>query len=86
MRLEKQIRLSRTDETTCARDEANHCLTCSDAVETVRVIKLDESTGLALIEWQQNILEIDVSLLEAVILGDLLLVHGGVALGRAEEQ
>ncbi len=86
MMLEEQFRLSRTDEMACARDEANHCLTCSDAVETVRVIQLDESTGLALVEWQQAILEIDVSLLDAVASGDFILVHGGVALGRAEEQ
>ena len=83
---EKSFSLSQSDKTICARDESNHCLTCSDAVETVRVIRLDETTGLALVEWQQDIFEIDVSLLETVAPGDLLLVHGGVALSLAEGQ
>lgn len=83
---EKSFSLSLRDETICARDETNPCLTCSDAVETVRVIRLDETSGLALVEWKQDTLEIDVSLLEVVRPGDLLLIHGGVALSLAEGQ
>ena len=65
-----------------------HCLTCSDALLSVRVISLCEESGLAQIEVEGQQEEIDVSLIEQVAPGDLLLVHGGVALARqpAEER
>lgn len=59
-----------------------HCLTCSDALLSVRVVSLCEASGLALVEVEGQQEEIDVSLVEQVAPGDLLLVHGGVALAR----
>ncbi|HEX7734631.1 MAG TPA: HypC/HybG/HupF family hydrogenase formation chaperone [Ktedonobacteraceae bacterium] len=59
-----------------------HCLTCSDALLSVRVLALCEESGLALVEVKGQQEEVDVSLVEQVAPGDLLLVHGGVALAR----
>lgn len=59
----------------------SHCLTCSDEPQTARVISLDEEeTGFALVEAQEHIERVDVSLLPHVAPGDTLLIHGGVAI------
>lgn len=74
----------------CSPDaaEAGHCITCSDEARPVLVVSLDPVTGTALVkppatesgEDAGGESEIDVSLLEEVAPGDILLVHGGVAL------
>ncbi len=61
------------------------CLTCSDTLRLVRVIQVEEQANLALIEEEGQQEEIDISLVEHVLSGDILLIHGGVALGRQEE-
>jgi hypothetical protein len=70
---------------TCTPDERGHCITCSDEVLKVRVLQIDPATGLALAEWQDSALEIDVSLLDSLKPGDLVLVQGGVALAGVEQ-
>lgn len=70
----------------CQRDADHHCLTCSDEIVPVRVIRIDQDTGLALVEVSNQIEEIDITLVEDISLGDLLLAHGGVAIGRQEEE
>ena len=70
---------------TCQRDADHHCLTCSDEMVTVSVIHIDQDTGLALVEVRNQIEEIDITLVEDISLGDLLLAHGRVAIGRLEE-
>ncbi|EFH85532.1 HypC/HybG/HupF family hydrogenase formation chaperone [Ktedonobacter racemifer] len=61
----------------------SHCLTCSDEPQTARVISLDEEeTGFALVEAQEHIERVDVSLLPHVAPGDTLLIHGGVAIAH----
>jgi hydrogenase expression/formation protein HypC len=57
-----------------------HCITCSDEALQVRVLSLDCDTGVALVELGEKTEEVDVSLVEEVAPGDLLLVHGGVAI------
>ncbi len=69
----------------CQRDTDHHCLTCSDEMVPVRVIHIDQDTGLALVEVSNQVEEIDITLVEDISLGDLLLAHGGVAIGRLEE-
>lgn len=59
-----------------------HCLTCSDEVLSVRVVSMDEQARLALVEIEGKQEEVDISLVEQVVPGDMLLVHGGVALAR----
>lgn len=60
----------------------DHCLTCSDAMLSVRVVSLRQEANTALVEvsWQHE--EVDISLVERVEPGDILLVHGGVAMAR----
>ena len=69
----------------CQHDADHHCLTCSDEMVTVSVIRIDQDTGLALVEVSNQIEEIDITLVEDISPGDLLLAHGGVAIGRLEE-
>lgn len=72
-------------EVACANDAQGRCLTCSDALETVRIIELVGDTGLAVVEGEQGQVEIDITLLGTVEPGSLILVHGGVALALADE-
>ncbi len=72
----------------CTLDEQGHCITCSDEALPVRVISVDQQTGLALVEGDgevQQLEEVDVTLIAEVSVGDWLLVHGGVALERLTE-
>ena len=62
-----------------------HCVTCSDEALTARVLRVDQETGLALVEIvaeKHTTEEIDITLVESVAPGDLLLVHGGVAIAN----
>lgn len=61
------------------------CLTCSDEALPARVLSVSEEAGLALVEIDGTLTEVDVSLVDAVAPGDWLLTHGGVALSRMEE-
>jgi hydrogenase maturation factor len=67
----------------CADD---HCLTCSDEVLPVRVMSIDEQACLALVEIDGKQEEVDISLVGQITPGDMLLVHGGVALARQAER
>lgn len=69
----------------CQCDGGQRCLTCSDEMVPVIVIGLDQDAGLALVEVSGQREEIDITLVEDVAVGDLLLVHGGVAIARLEE-
>ena len=70
----------------CDPTAAGHCTTCSDEALQARVLRIDEETGLALVEVmaeEARTEEVDITLVENVVPGDLLLVHGGVAIGSA---
>ncbi len=69
----------------CLHDAGHQCLTCSDAVCSGRVMHVDREAGLALVEINHQTEEIDITLVEEIGLGDLLLTHGGVAIARLEE-
>ncbi|HTK10981.1 MAG TPA: hypothetical protein VL485_27660 [Ktedonobacteraceae bacterium] len=73
----------------CRLDVEHHCLTCADEAIAVKVVHIDRETGLALVAandqteeclsiWE----EIDITLVEHVVVGDILLAHGGVAIAR----
>ena len=69
----------------CTPSAEGHCVTCSDEVLQARVLRVDEETGLALVEVMAEEMrteEIDITLVENVVPGDLLLVHGGVAIAN----
>ncbi|GHO97347.1 hypothetical protein KSF_073950 [Reticulibacter mediterranei] len=66
--------------------QAEHCITCSDEAREARVLHIDQEQETALVALDSTTTdEVDISLVEHVIPGDLLLVHGGVAISRLEE-
>ena len=61
-----------------------HCVTCGDEAVAMRVQRIDELRGLALCEdaaGQRS--SVEIALLDAVAVGDELLVHAGTAIARA---
>ena len=74
-----------THAASCELDAAGHCITCSDEALPVRVLHVDPETGLATVEVKDTTEEIDITLVDHVVPGDVLLVHGGVAIGHLDE-
>jgi HupF/HypC family len=66
----------------CELDAEGHCITCSDEALEARVLRVDAEAGLALVTVGDATEEIDITLVESVTPGDLLLVHGGVAIAH----
>jgi hydrogenase maturation factor len=61
-----------------------HCITCGDEAVAMRVQRVDEKRGLALCEdaaGQRS--SVEIALVDAVAVGDELLVHAGTAIARA---
>ncbi len=69
----------------CVPSAEGHCVSCSDEALQARVLRVDQETGLALVTVNDVTEEIDITLVESVGLGDLVLVHGGVAITRVGE-
>ncbi len=72
-------------DVSCALDAEGHCITCSDEALQVRVLYVDEENGLAQVTLNGISEEIDITLVESIAPGDVLLVHGGVAIARVDE-
>jgi hydrogenase maturation factor len=68
----------------CPSDSEHHCLTCSDEAVMVKVICVDQQSMLACVEVGGQREEIDITLVDDVLSGDLLLAHAGVAIARLE--
>jgi hypothetical protein len=66
----------------CIPDAEGHCVTCSDEALPATVLSVDEASGLALVQVNDTTEEVDITLVEDVVPGDVLLVHGGVAIGN----
>lgn len=66
--------------------ENDHCLTCSDEAIAVKVLSVNEQTGLALVEVRDQVEEVDITLVEDTAPGDSLLVHGGVAIANLKSE
>jgi len=69
---------------TCEPDAHGRCLTCSDEALPATVLQIDEQGWTAVVQVENQTTEIDISLVDDVTVGMVLLVHGGVALGRLE--
>lgn len=69
----------------CELDAEGHCITCSDEAVTVQVLQVNSETGIALVTVQEKTEEVDITLVEDVVPGGWLLVHGGVAIANAGE-
>ncbi|MBA3346875.1 MAG: HypC/HybG/HupF family hydrogenase formation chaperone [Gemmatimonadales bacterium] len=66
--------------TACGPD--GHCITCSDQATPMRVVGAG-GAGLAFCtDAGGNASEVEVTLVNDVVQGDLLLVHAGVAIAR----
>lgn len=77
--------LTPAGDASCELDADGHCVTCSDEALTARVLRVDQETGIAMVEIvaeNYTTEEIDITLVESVDPGDLLLVHGGVAIAN----
>jgi hydrogenase maturation factor len=59
-----------------------HCVTCSDEALEAEVLGLGADSDMALVRIGQEQLEVDISVVDAVVPGDRLLVHGGVAIAK----
>ena len=66
----------------CTPDEYGHCITCSDEAQHARVLSVDAATGLALVVVNEVTGEVDTMLVDDVAQGDLILIHGGVAIAK----
>jgi len=64
----------------CIPDAHGHCATCSDEAMPATVLRVDAVSGLALVQVNDTTEEIDITLVDNVAPGDVLLVHGGVAI------
>ena len=67
----------------CIPDAHGHCATCGDDAQAATVLHVADA-GMALVALDGQEIEIDVSLVDDVAEGQVLLVHGGVALERVE--
>lgn len=74
------------NETNCQFDAAGHCITCSDEAQPARILHIysDHESALVMLD-NASTQEIDISLLENVTPGDLVLVHAGVAISQEQE-
>ena len=69
----------------CVPTADGHCVTCSDEALTAIVLRVDQENGVALVSVQEVTEEIDITLVDAVVPGDAVLVHGGVAIALLTE-
>ena len=69
----------------CIPTAEGHCITCSDEAIPATVLRVDEESGLALVTVQETTEEIDITLVDTIAPGDIVLVHGGVAIGLLSE-
>jgi hypothetical protein len=58
------------------------CATCSDEPRPAKVLSVDEDARLALVTIGDTDGEVDISLLDHVEPGVVLLIHEGVAIGK----
>ena len=64
----------------------DHCITCGDVAEQMRVVHVDSTRELALCEpGPGERRTVEIALVGPVEIGDRLLVHAGTAIARAEE-
>lgn len=64
-----------------------HCITCGDSAEAMRVMRVDEQCVLALCEDAGGARHtVETALVGEVAPGDMLLVHAGTAIARDDAQ
>jgi len=70
----------------CELDPEGHCITCSDEALPASVLRVDGKNGLAVVTLEGSEVEeeIDITLVDDIVPGDVVLVHGGVAIACLE--
>ena len=68
----------------CDPTAEDHCATCSDEALPAQVLRVDAQAGLALVTMKDTTEEVDITLVDGITPGDILLVHGGVAIASAK--
>jgi hypothetical protein len=58
------------------------CITCSDEAVECRIVHVDGATQMAVVAVQGAQEEIDISLVDDVAPGDVVLAHGGIAIAK----
>lgn len=71
-------------ELICIPDENGHCAICADEGVPGQVVAL-RPFNMALVQLPTGDQEVALDLLDAVQVGDRLLVHAGVAIARLDE-
>ena len=69
----------------CTPTADGHCITCSDEALSATVLSVNQEQGSALVTVQETTEEIDITLVDMVAPGDIVLVHGGVAIALVSE-
>jgi hydrogenase maturation factor len=69
----------------CAPTADGHCITCSDEALVATVLRVEQESSVALVSVQGLTEEIDITLVDTVVAGDQVLVHGGVAVALFTE-
>jgi len=69
----------------CMPTADGHCITCSDEAVAVTVLRVNPEQGSALVTIRETTEEIDITLVDTVAPGDIVLVHGGVAIALVSE-
>ncbi|HEX3292221.1 MAG TPA: HypC/HybG/HupF family hydrogenase formation chaperone [Solirubrobacterales bacterium] len=67
-------------------DHATGCITCGDEAIRMRVVHIDGERELALCEVEEGggRSTVEIALVQPVVEDDVLLVHAGTAIARAE--
>jgi hydrogenase maturation factor len=65
----------------CIPDAHGYCSTCADEAVPAKVLQIYEEMGTAIVEVSSQSSEVDISLIEEIYIGQILLIHGGVAIG-----
>lgn len=69
----------------CSAGSDGHCITCSDEVLPARILSVDKTCGMALVEIADEQTEVDVTLLDHLEPGNMILVHGGTGISQYTE-
>jgi hydrogenase maturation factor len=75
----------RRDAIYCTPAEDGHCITCSDEALPATVLQINQESGSALVTVREATEEIDITLVDDLVPGDVVLVHGGVAIALVTE-
>lgn len=74
-----------SDTLYCTPTADGHCVTCSDEALSATIVSVNQEQGSALVTVQDTTEEIDITLVDTVAPGDIVLVHGGVAIALVSE-